>query len=218
MNSEKKTPDKPLQTLAAVLRALRPYLPPGFKKTSERGALGYLYENKLWVDVLGVCEWNASTEEKSNCRAVRLRVVPSSQYRPALRGMRPLGGIRSRFYKPSKKTGEFNVAMIGARIQQCLEDIAQMDALTTREQEEQKQDKLAAAALKEHLRKFIVGIGMSEEIVTEYGHYPVLEGQESARPCAKVSNTAKTVQVSVDGLTLNEAQRILTEIGKACVR
>lgn len=104
-----------MMTVAQVLRALRPYLPTGFEKyTEKRYSVGYVYKDRLLIEVFGVCQWNATTKEREGCHATKIKVTPLGHYR----GTRFQPGLRTTTHS-ARKDGTFKLESVGSRVQFC---------------------------------------------------------------------------------------------------
>lgn len=221
------------QTIAQVLRALKPFLPEGYSKltSDRRAAVGYAYGERLSVEVYGVCSWNASTQEKEGCHAVSIKVTPGYAYRRYV-GNSALG-LRTTSHKPLKD-GTFKLDTVGARIQFCLAQIKAMDEAKKREEEQRKSDAEASKALAAEVKAYVEREGFNVVMLDRYAEAPLFarkvragetedeagddEERVTTGPRGSIRNGPKLVSIDFKGLTLDQLVRILRALKPVEVR
>lgn len=224
------------QTIAQVLRALKPFLPEGYTKleSERRASVGYSYGERLYIEVFGVCSWNASTQEKEGCHATSIRVTPGYAYRRTSRGPSAIG-LRTTSHKPLKD-GTFKLDTVGARLQFCLAQAKAMDEARAKEEAERKTEAEGAKAMTEEVRAYLERDGFNTAILDRYNEAPLLprppggkdpedeemDDEDWARNKAvlraKIRNNSKRIDLDLNGLTLDELIRVLAVLKPRVVR
>jgi len=222
------------QTIAQVLRALKPFLPEGYSKltSDRRAAVGYTYGDKLMVEVFGVCQWNASTQEKEGCHAVSIRVTPGYAFRRTSRGLYA-AGLRTTSHKPLKD-GTFKLETVGARLQFCLASIKEMEAAREREDAQRKADGEATKELAAEVRAYVEREGFNPAMLDRYNEAALFRpnvqpdetedeaGEDEERvtqgPRGHIRNGPKRIDLDLKGLTLDQLVTILRALKPRTVR
>lgn len=134
-------------TTAAVLKKLRPILPPSFKRLAPKTDDGQVWpaytDGRLVVEVRGVCQWNATTRERQACHATR--IVARAE------GFSYRGIVRQRTWQPNK-AGVFNWDGIATAIQGM---IPELDAHDTRCEKDKAAKSAAERATASNLKALV---------------------------------------------------------------
>jgi hypothetical protein len=189
-----------MTTIAQTLRALRPYLPEGFKKTKGRASAGYIYKELLEIEVFGLCKFDSTTKEKNECRATRIVVRPLKEYK----SFTYPGELRAASYGVRKADKSFNLESIGERVQfilarlaDCAKQQAERDAAYKKEQADKK---ALHSALMKIARANTLNVGN-----IYHGQRFYLEPNEFA----SIQNDHNSVTIHLNRLTLEQAERVL---------
>lgn len=136
-------------TVAQVIRKLRKYLPDGFKRTKpneddpiwakSRTMPGY-NDGHVYVGVSAVCEYNATSKERENCRAINIKCWSNWM------------DIRTTTYY-ARKDGTFNFDAIGNRLQTMILESENVQAEKLKEQQEDARKKKVQKANRNKLQK-----------------------------------------------------------------
>lgn len=227
--AETPKPEPKGQTIAQVLRALKPFLPEGYVKISDRrAAVGYRYEGRISVEVFGVCQWDASTLQKEGCRAISIRVTPYYPFRQTSRGPTP-AGLRTVVFKPSK-AGTFNLANVGARIQRNLAETREMEEARKKETTDREAEAKGTKAMTEEIRAYLLAEGLNPAVLERYNQAPLFpdeapEDEEDFHSSriykglrGNITNNSKRAHLELNGLTLDQLVKVLRALKPSVVR
>lgn len=196
------------QTVAQVLRSLRPFLPAGFEKLTERNRVGYVYKDRLTIEVFAVCTWDTTRKQKQGCHAVRVVVSADPEWRVG----RYASGVRSSSHTP-RKDGTFKFDSIGQRVQFALAEIERIKIARAEVAADKARADAEEKALRAQVEREVRKLGL--KFRRSYETAPLeIDPSEDGDERASIRNNAKRVQVSLNGLTLEQTRKVLSLIAK----
>lgn len=196
------------QTVAQVLRALRPFLPAGFEKLTERNRVGYVYPGRLTIEVFAVCTWDTTRKQKQGCHATSVAVKAHEDWRTS----RYASGVRSTSHG-ARKDGTFKVDSIGQRVQFALAEIERIKIARAELAADKARTEAEEKALRAQVEREVRKLGL--KFRRSYPTAPLeIDPSEDGDERASIRNNAKRVQVSLNGLTLDQTRKVLALIKK----
>lgn len=191
-----------MATTVQVMRRIRKLVPSDFKKIKVQTSWGHPecevwpgYTNgTLFVNVRGVCEWRAESDEKENCKATQI-VISSTHH-----------GIQKRYYRP-RKDGTFNFDGIGTRLNLMVTQDAAKAQELAEYKAQQKANKEAGNRFRRELEKLFRQRKYDAKILESW------DGGEHGESRVRVTIISGQINLSVTNLSVNQIDQIMEEVG-----